>query len=65
MTDLNNKCFSIWNESPDDSPFVHQAMSALGFLCAFSQLSLEQQQLALALAQCFKCDQKTAEAYES
>jgi hypothetical protein len=65
MSVLNSNHFSLWSDTSDDSPFVHQAMSTLGFLCDFSQLNREQQQLALALAEHLKRCQRTADAYES
>ena len=65
MSDCNSNEFSWWRNTPDDSAFVHQAMSRLGFPCDFSALSLEQQRLTLALAEHFKRDRHTVEVYES
>ena len=65
MSVLNGNHFSLWSDTPDDSLSVHQAMSTLGFLCDFSQLNREQQQLALALAEHLKRCQSAADVYES
>ena len=49
----------------DGSEFVHQAMNALGFACDFSELTVGDMQLALALAQHFKRAQGQPEVWES
>jgi hypothetical protein len=65
MAGSDSSAFSCWDDIPDDTKFVYQAMATLGFLCEFSELSVGQQQIALALAQQFKCCQRTPETWES
>ena len=50
---------------PDDSSFVHEAMLVLGFFCEFSNLTTDQMQLALAVAQYLKQNERQPEFWES
>ena len=65
MADLENIAFSLLKDIPDDSEFVHDAMHVLGFFCEFSDLTTDQMQIALAVAQYLKGSQRQAEFWES
>ena len=65
MATNHDSAFSSFNNIPDDSEFVHQAMHTLGFRCEFADLPLREMQLALALAQHFKRAQAVPELWES
>lgn len=53
-----------WDELPDDSKFVYEALAKLGY-GEFSTLPLPDMQLVLALALHLKRTQKQPESYES
>jgi hypothetical protein len=65
MANFDSTCFSSWDDIPDDSKFVYEAMAALGFLCEFSQLSVGQMQMALGLAEHLKRAQSAVGTWES
>ena len=66
MADLDSSAFSVLGNIQDDSTFVHQAMSKLGFACEFAELPLADMQLALALALHLKRTQgRNPESWES
>ena len=65
MAGLDSSRFSSWDDIPDDSKWVYEAMARLGFACEFSDLSLGQMQLALALAAQLKRTQGQPEVWES
>ena len=53
-----------WDELPDDSKFVYEALARLGF-SEFSNLPLPDMQVVLALAQFLKRAQKQRETWQS
>lgn len=65
MADLDGTAFPVLQSIPDDSGFVHDAMCLLGFFCEFSDLTTDQMQLALAVAQYLKGNQRQPEFWES
>jgi hypothetical protein len=66
MAGSDSSAFSVLGNIPDDSIFVHQAMSKLGFSCEFYDLPLADMRLALALALHLKRTQeRSPESWES
>ena len=65
MADSDSSAFSLLGNIPDDSQFVHQAMSTLGFACEFSELPITDMSLVLALALHLKRAQGQPETWES
>ena len=60
----DSTCFS-WDELPDDSKWVYEALAQLGY-CDFSVLAIADQSLVLALAIHLKrTSQCTAQVYEA
>lgn len=64
MAVVDGNAFALPN-IPDNSDFVHKAMHVLGFFCEFSDLTTEQIQLALAVAQFLKQNERQPEFWES
>ena len=64
MADLDSKCISSWEEVPDDSKWVFEALARLGF-GEFSTLPIADMSLVLALALHLKRSQRAAEVWES
>jgi hypothetical protein len=65
MADFDSSRFSLLSNVQDDSKFVHLAMYTLGFVCEFGELSTDQMQAALSLAEHFKRAQSTSDQWES
>ena len=65
MASFDSSGFSCWDNIPDDTKFVYEAMAKLGFVCEFSELNLGQMQVALALAEQLKRSQRADEMWES
>lgn len=64
MADIHDStCFS-WDELPDDSKFVYEALTRLGFT-EFCTLPIPDMHLVLALAQYLKRAQGQPEMWES
>ena len=66
MAGSDSSAFSVLGNIPDDSIFVHRAMSKPGFSCEFYELPLADMQLALALVLHLKRNQgQNPETWES
>lgn len=65
MASLDSSYFSCWDDVPDDSKFVYEAMASLGFVCEFSDLDISEMQLALELAVALKRAQGRTETLDS
>jgi hypothetical protein len=64
MADLDSTRIFCWDDIPDDSRFVYEALVKLGFT-EFSTLPIPDMQLVLALAQYLKRTQSEPEMWES
>jgi hypothetical protein len=64
MAGSDSSAFSCWDDIPDDSKFVYEALARLGF-SEFSTLPVADMSLVLALALHLKNSQSTAEVWES
>ena len=64
MAGLDSTCFSCWDDIPDDSKLVYEAMASLGLVCEFSDLDTLQIELALELAVALKRAQGRMETWD-
>ena len=64
MANLDGKSISSWEEIPDDTKWVFEALAKLGF-SDFATLSISDQSLCLALAIHLKRTEGKSEYWES
>jgi hypothetical protein len=65
VAEFDTTPFPVLLNISDDSPFVHQAMRQLGYSCDFADLTTEEMQVILALAEYFKRSAAEADEWES
>ena len=65
MAYTDSSAFPVFLNISDDSKFMHRAMHEMGFVCEFADLTTEEMQVILAMAEYLKRSAAQADEWES